>query len=246
MNGFLAVFRGVALMFRPGLKRFIWIPILVNSLLLIGIAWAASSYFGVVLDQLLPQDSWLSWFRWLLWPLFAIAYGLFVFYGFTALANIIASPFNSLLAARIESMLANQPLPQDNTPLLASVLPALLMELRKLGYFLIRAIPVLILFLIPGINVVATVLWLLLGFWFLALEYLDYPLGNHGLTFAEQKKLLASRRVNALGFGAGVSLLMFIPILNLAAMPVAVAGATLLWHDQLRVGRSVVASPSRP
>jgi len=232
MNGFLALFRGVSLMFRPGLKRFIWIPILVNSLLLILIAWGASSYFETALNQLLPQDSWLSFLRWLLWPLFAVAYGLFVFYGFTALANLIASPFNSLLANRIEAMLTGQPLPEDNTPLWASVLPALLSELRKLGYLLLRAIPILILFLIPGINVIATVLWLLLGFWFLALEYADYPMANHGLIFKQQRNLLAGKKITTLGFGAAVSLLLFIPILNLAAMPAAVAGATILWVEQ--------------
>ena len=113
-------------------------------------------------------------------------------------------------------------------------MPALLSELRKQGYLVLRAIPVLILLLIPGINVIATVLWLLLGFWFLALEYADYPMGNHGLSFKRQRALLAGKKVNTLGFGAGVSLLMFIPILNLAAMPIAVAGATILWVEQFK------------
>lgn len=234
MNGFLALFRGLTLLFRPGLKRFIWIPILINSLLLILIAWGASSYFDTVLNQLLPADSWLSYLRWLLWPLFAIAYGLFVFYGFTALANFIASPFNSLLASRIEALLSGQPLPEDNTPLWANILPTLLSELRKLGYLILRAIPILILFLIPGINIIATVLWLLLGFWFLALEYADYPMANHGLSFKQQRKLLGGKKITALGFGAGVSLLLFIPILNLMAMPAAVAGATILWLQQFK------------
>lgn len=109
------------------------------------------------------------------------------------------------------------------------ILPSLLSELRKLFYFLLRAVPLLILFLIPGINLAAPFLWLLFNAWFLALEYGDYPMGNHGIRFGDQHRWLKARRLTSLGFGAGVTLLMLIPLLNFLAMPAAVAGATLLW-----------------
>jgi CysZ protein len=44
-------------------------------------------------------------------------------------------------------------------------------------------------------------------------------------------------RLTALGFGGGVTLLMMIPLLNFAAMPAAVVGATRLWC----AGRTVAA-----
>jgi CysZ protein len=63
------------------------------------------------------------------------------------------------------------------------LVPALLSELRKMSYFLLRAIPLLILFIIPGVNLVAPFLWIAFSAWFLALEYGDYPMANHGLAF---------------------------------------------------------------
>ena len=65
---------------------------------------------------------------------------------------------------------------------MAAIIPAVTGELGKIWYFLLRAIPVLILMLIPGLNAIGSVLWLLLGFWFLTMEYVDYPMGNHGLS----------------------------------------------------------------
>ena len=58
-------------------------------------------------------------------------------------------------------------------------------------------------------------------------------MGNHNVVFAEQKRLLSRRRGLALGFGGAVMIMSSIPVINFFAMPVAVAGATLLWTEQL-------------
>jgi CysZ protein len=63
--------------------------------------------------------------------------------------------------------------------------------LSKLLYFIGWAIPLLALSFVPVINVAAPVLWALFQrSWMLALEYADYPLGQRGLTFREQRRLL--------------------------------------------------------
>ena len=107
----------------------------------------------------------------------------------------------------------------------------------KIVYFLTRAVPLLILFLVPGLNILVSVGWVLFGFWFLAIEYADYPMGNHGVRPREQRRQLRSRRLKSLLFGAGVTVMMLIPILQFAAMPAAVAGATRLWVDDLSGNR---------
>lgn len=232
-GAFFLPFHGLTLLFSPGLRRFLLVPLTINVLLYLGLGWVAYLYFDDFLNWLLPADSWLSYLSWLLWPIFALAYLAISFYTFTILANLIGSPFNSRLAEQIEARLTGRTPPAANETLLTSILPALLGELNKLSYFLIRAIPLLILMFIPGINALASVLWLLLGFWFLALEYGDYPMGNHGLKPGEQRARLKAKRFSSLAFGAGVSLLMMIPVVNFAAMPAAVAGATRYWVDQL-------------
>ncbi len=109
---------------------------------------------------------------------------------------------------------------------------ALKSEARKISYFLLRAVPLLLLFLIPGINIVAPFLWLAFSAWFLTLEYADYPMSNHGYSFNWQLQRMKRRRMTALGFGGGLTLLMMIPLLNFLAMPAAVIGATRLWCEQ--------------
>lgn len=66
----------------------------------------------------------------------------------------------------------------------------------------------------------------------LALEYADFPLGNHGLGFTDIRNKLAEKRFLALGFGGAVMLGTMIPLFNFIVMPVAVAGATAMRVEQ--------------
>lgn len=208
------------------------VPLLLNILVFGLLAWAAVSYFEIFMAQYLPEDAWWSFLRPVLWVIFALAYALAMFFGFTILANLIAAPFNGILAARVEQSLTGKAPEGANLSVAASIIPAITGELGKLLYFLKWAIPILILFLIPGVNLLATVLWLAFGFWFLALEYADYPMGNYDMRPRDQRTLLGRRRFKSLGFGAGVSAMML--ILGFVAMPAAVAGATRFWVDDLK------------
>lgn len=224
--------QGFRLVLRPGLRRFVLIPFTINLIIFSLLGWLGASQFQALMDWLLPESSWLDYLRWLLWPLFALAMALILFYTFTVLANLIAAPFNGLLSERVEQLLTGAAPTAVSGGLLKDLLPSLLSELRKLGYFMLRAVPLLVLFLIPVVNLAAPFLWLAFSAWFLALEYTDYPMANNGLSFPQQHERLKGIRLIALGFGAGVTVLMMIPVLNFLAMPAAVAGATALWHEQ--------------
>ncbi len=67
----------------------------------------------------------------------------------------------------------------------------------------------------------------------LSLEYLDYPLGNHGVLFKQTRGLAKQQRARCLSFGALVSAFTMIPVLNFIVMPVAVAGATDLYVNSM-------------
>ncbi|MCG8428788.1 MAG: sulfate transporter CysZ [Chromatiales bacterium] len=230
--GFGYLVKGIKMLMTPGLKRFLMVPFLINILIFALAGWLGYTQFNELMDWLLPEDSWLAYFRWILWPLFAVTILLVTFYTFTAVANLLAAPFNSILAAKVENMVTGKP-PLDNREKLSEIIiPTILSELRKLSYFLIRAVPLLLLFLIPGINLFAPLIWVLFSAWFLSLEYADYPMGNHGMTFPQQHKRIKNVRLTALGFGGGVTLMTMIPIVNFIAMPSAVIGATLFWLGQ--------------
>jgi CysZ protein len=237
LTAFLMPFRAVPTLMHPGLRRFVLVPVVINILLFALAIWAASHYFEAFLNFMLPADSWLEYLRWLLWPLFALAWLIAVFYGFTITANLIGAPFNGVLAARAELLLTGKLPPEQPPEGLAVVIPVIKSELGKLWYLVSRAIPVLILFLIPGVNVLALPLWLALGCWFLALEYGDYPLANHGIEGSAQRQALKAKRLDSLAFGAGVMVMTLVPGLNFLAMPAGVVGATRLWQEKLTPGR---------
>ncbi len=93
-------------------------------------------------------------------------------------------------------------------------------------------------------NVAAPAVWFLVGSWLLALEYLDYAFADSETRFADQRRLLRRDLPATLAFGAGVSALMLIPLVNLAAIPASVAGACLLWQERWReAGARTARSP---
>jgi len=78
------------------------------------------------------------------------------------------------------------------------------------------------------------VLWVLFSSWMLALDYHDYPMGNHQLLFREQRGILRQNRSLALGFGFATLGATMIPIVNFFVIPAAVAGATALFVEHLK------------
>ena len=180
-----------------------------------------SYYVNDLINQFIP--GWLHWLNWILWPLFFISFFIAGFFTFTVLANLLAAPFYGKLSAKTLTIITGQASANDEQPL-AKVMFA---ELKRAGYLASRALPLLILSIIPGVNVIAPFLWALFGAWGMALEYLAYPLENEGVLFSEQKQLVKSIRLGALSFGGVAAMGLTIPGLNIIIAPAAVIGATL-------------------
>lgn len=234
-KGMAYTLRGFNIIRQPGIRRFIAIPLAINIILFsIGIYYLVT-LFEQLMDYLMPDfPEWLSWLETfiesLLWPMFAVMIFFVVFYTFSFVANLIAAPFNSLLAEKVETLLRGEPL--NNTSLMPAwktITKSLASELGKLLYLIKWSILILIISFIPVINIVAPALWLIFGAWMLALEYLDYPMGNHGHHFREINQQAVADKTLSLGLGSGVFILTSIPFLNFLAMPASVAGATALW-----------------
>ena len=227
--------QGLRLIGRPGLKRFVLIPLTVNILLFAGALWYGMAQFERLMDRLQASvPHWLDWLQWLLWPLFVLVLLIVVFYSFTLIANLIASPFNGLLAEKTEALLTGRSLDDagDYKKLIKELPLTLVEELRKLLYTLAWTVPFLILaFALP---LVGPLVWFLFTAWMLAVQYSDFPMGNHGLRFRAMRATLRRRRALSLGFGAAAAGMTMIPILNFVVMPAAVAGATAMWVDELQ------------
>jgi len=216
--------KGIQWLLRKELRKFFLLPLLVNILLYSGLFTLGYFYMNDLINALIPE--WLSWLEWLLWPLFFISFLLTGFFTFTIVANLIASPFYSHLAARTEELLTGDKVDIQEQP----VIKVLLAELNRIFYLLSRMLPLLLLFVIPVVNLIAPVLWVLFSAWGIALEYMAYPLENKGLLFAEQRRQLQQNRLATLTFGGLVLFGLSIPVINLLLAPAAVIAATIFFH----------------
>ena len=236
INAFFYPLSSTTWLAKRDLRSAVLIPLLINMALFIALAWVGSHYFDVFLNHWLPADTGWAWLRPLVWLLAVMMFLVIGFFSFTIVGNLIASPFNALLAARTELLMTGKASERLSQPFAVVAKEAISSEVFKLRYLLVRLIPLLILTLItswiPMMNLFVSSLWLVFGAWFLAIEYGDYPMANNQLNAQEQLNKLKAKRLRSLSFGAGTSVLMM--FLGPLAMPSATIGATRYWITQLK------------
>ena len=243
LSGALYFLRGFAIVTRPGIRGYVVIPLLINTGLFTAGIYFGASWLGGFTEAMLP--GWLDFLAWILVPAFVLAALMAGFYTFNLVANFIAAPFNGLLAEAVEHHLTGRPPPSAGggwRAFLTGLGSTFVAEVRKLAYVAVRSLPLLVLFLIPGINVVAPIVWMAVGAWMLAVTYVDYPMANHGIGFDALRARLRGRRLLSLGFGGAAIAALAVPVLNFLVIPCAVAGATAMWVEQLQGSADTVPS----
>jgi len=234
LSGIGYFIKGLGLLWAPGVKRYVIVPLLINCLLFSFAIWFGfgqlSAWINVLMSNL---PDWLQWLSWIFYILFGLLCLLVVFFSFSLLANIVAAPFNDLLCAAVTRHIAGSQLltNRDQPPFVQQILPAMSNEVRKLLHFIKWSVPFLILLVIPGINVVGTVLWFMYSAWMLNMEYLEYPLSQDNSDFKWQLQQLRQHKILSLSYGSVVCAATLIPIANFLVMPTAIAGATAIWLD---------------
>lgn len=240
-----ALGRGIRLVYRKGLRRYIFVPILINLGVYAGlITFTARRFSGWVDHAMASIPSWLDWLSWLIWPLFVASLLVAIFFTFTLVTHLIAAPFYGFLAARVERS-ATGVEPLDDRGLAKTAVDAVGRELVKLRYILPRAALLLVASWIPGLNLFAPFLWALFSAWVMAITYLDYPMDNNKVSFKEMRWRLANRWWPSLSYGGLVTLITWIPLANLFLLPGAVAGAVLMWEAHYRDLKRLPASTDR-
>ena len=245
VSGALYFVRGFTIVTRRGIRAYVVVPLAINAVLFTALLYLGASWLLGFAQGLLP--GWLDPLAWILVPAFVLAALTAGFYTFNLVANLIAAPFNGLLAEAVERHLTGRPPPSaaGRRTLLGELATTFVAEVRKLAYVAVRSLPPLLLFLIPGINVVAPILWMLLGAWMLAVTYMDYPMANHGIGFDDLRARLRERRLLGFGFGAAAMAALAVPVLNFLVIPCAVAGATAMWVEQFEGGASAAPAAGK-
>lgn len=215
--------QALQLLLRPELRKFIVLPILVNIVIYSLALGLGYYYVSGWVTHFIPDS--LAWLSWILWPILFISFVVLMFFSFTLLANILLAPFYGVISERTEALISGEAVMVHNIPLLQSWGS----ECKRLWYLLKINLPLLLLSLIPGINLIVALLWMLVGSWSMALEYMAYPMDNAGILFVQQKQQLQSARLTVLMFGGIVLLGLMLPILNFLMPVLAVICATVYW-----------------
>ncbi len=239
VTGISYLFKALPLLTKPGIKSYIIIPLIINIFFFsIGI-YFGFAYFAEYMDKFLDTSGLWSWvadivdlIKPLLYLIFGLALLVLIFYTFSIVANIVAAPFNSLLAEVTEKYLTGQAIEDsgDFKQIMKDLIPTIMMEIRKLIYMVLWSIPFLImLFFIP---ILGPIIWFLFTAWMMSLQYMDYPMGNHKLKFSQQRALQGKNRLFSMGFGGVTMGASMIPFINFIIMPTAVIAATIIWVEQ--------------
>lgn len=218
------ILEGLKLLPHRELRRYLLIPLLINIVLYSGAFYLGYHTVSTLIQQAIPD--WLAWLSWILWPLFFVSFLVIGFFSFTLLANLIAAPYYSQLSTKTLQIITGSITEAPEQPWDRVFFG----ELKRIGYLLLRVLPLLLLFLIPIVNAIAPILWAVFAAWGLAMEFMAYPLENRGLPFSEQKQFLQQTRWGALSFGGLTGLGLSLPVVNLIAGQTAVIAATVYVH----------------
>lgn len=237
ISGIKYLLEGFSLIRQSGLRKYVIIPLLINVLIFAGLGFLAFGWLdGLVAQMMTSLPDWLQWLSWLVWIIIYAASIVLLYFTFTVMANFVSAPFNGVLSEAVEEHISGE-IKTDESPwhtALTQAGPAIQEEVRKLTYSITRSLPFFVLFFIPGINFIASALWMLFGAWMLAIQYADYPFSNNGIAFKNLREKLAGKRLLILGFGGAVMACTMVPIINLVIIPAAVAGATAMYLKEFK------------
>jgi CysZ protein len=230
-------FAGFDLIKTKGLKRFVFVPLMINVLLFSIAFYFVIGQIQVGVDYILSfVPDFLGWLKdaliYILWPIAVLTVLLGFALIFGSLANWIAAPFNGLLSEKVERHLRQQDMGDEGLLSAVKDIPRTLSrELEKMLYFIPRAIGFLLLFFI--LPIIGQIIWFLFSAWMMAIQYCDYPYDNHKVPFKTMRRDLNYYKSKSFSFGITVNLFSLVPILNFLVMPVAICGATAMWVDEL-------------
>lgn len=214
-----------------------FLPFIINLALFAVFFWFSYTHLGQWVRGLLPagQGWWWQALIYLLLVLLFLALLALEVYLFAVVGRVVCEPFLELLTRRTERLVPDAPLgaPAHSTGLLRDLLRVVRQSILRLLLFLAVMLPLLLVNLLPGLGglIYAALAWLVTSF-FLALEFMDYPLDRRGLGLRQKLAYVRGMGLGWLGFGSAALVLGLVPLVNFALLPLAAVGGTLLYLER--------------
>lgn len=230
-KGMFYVFFGIRYVFTKGLKRFILIPMVFNLVLFITSLYLIYHYAAPYSEYYISKlPSWLSFLNELILIFFFIAFFLLFICTFTVFFNVLAAPFNGLLAEKAQLLFYRSPIPSIS--FIEMMVRSIKRQGQFLAYFIPRLLGLIILFFVPLIQPVYPFIWVLFTGWILSTQYQDLTMDNNLINFKQMQAMMKQKTMLSLGFGFTINLISFIPFLNLLTVPAAVIGGVMLYFEE--------------
>ena len=219
---------------RPRLWLLLIAPFVLSMLALAALGYEALHTRAQVVHLLTPH----GWLGTILGPILSTLYILaaivVAYFVFLPVASLLSSPFNELLAERVEEIeLGLHGPPFNLLRLLRELGQALVHETRKFLRWVFLALGVLAFtLLLPGLGaIIGLIGGFLIAARFAAYDALDATLSRRGWSYERKVAFLRQHRALTLGLGGAIAALMLVPIVNALALPFGAAGGALLVHD---------------
>jgi len=237
LRGATFPFRAAALVLRDARLRRLAASCAVVTLLIFALwGWALWTWLPELLERVWPHPEGPGGWLWQL--TLAVSGALGWLLGAATLPLLALAPLEDLLVDATESAVGAPPAPPSG--IAGAARQALSAVGRTAARVMLLLLGQALLLALQLLAPAATLLWVGAGVGWTALfacaEYLDPPVARRGGSFAEVRRVLARRTGLALGFGLSVTVMLWVPLLNLFLVPVAVVAGTLL-H------RSLVEAP---
>ena len=151
---------------------------------------------------------------------------------FVPLAGMIAGPFNEMLSEHVEAKLTGQPTSAFSLrEFLHGVALSIVHGLRRL---LAMLVGIAVVFAVGFVPVIGTIAALVIAGWLAATatayDCYDAVLARRFLGYRAKLAYLAHHRQRTVGLGAAVAVMLLVPGLNLIALGLGAAGATVAAH----------------
>ncbi|RKH58398.1 sulfate transporter [Corallococcus llansteffanensis] len=208
----------------------------LTAVALVGLGILLYRYAPGLLESLWPRP--VSWYGRAGWYTALVLAALVAWVvGANVVPPLLVTPLQDPLSEATESECDGPNTALSSASFLRGLTTGLLHTLARLALLLLGLAVLLPLNAVPGIgSVLFTVLASLWTMLWMAAEHLAAPMTRHLYPFAEVRRMLRERRALCLGFGAGVYVLLWVPILNTFFLPVAIIGGTLLYRGLRAAG----------
>lgn len=232
-SGFSYPFYGLRfLLMHASLLRLALVPWMINIVLFVSALTTLYYTFNDLLAlMIIKPEAWYWLIPYYLFATLLLIVMLILITFFVCLVgNLIAAPFHEWMAEKTKKLLygAAEGEPFSFRQLVSEAKRILSTQLKKIALILFLEALALLFLLIPGIGVVISGC---LTLFLLSFQFLDFPFGVERLNFSTLKSVALRYPFACLGFGAGISLMLAIPILNLSVLPAGVVGASLLYYE---------------